>query len=271
MGDVIARLAPLLEGEAGSRALAPLPAAARAPNATTAGAILALPQPPASERSWLQRVVLASVGAALVIVGSAIAMFHSHDEAATPPPNPVASTGAVVKAAAPRPRHRCHPDLSFSQRQPCGESGVAWCDADDHPIACCADGLVAAGHDGMCICPPVPSEASASRGCKDTHDPTPFTKERIDARLRDAKERVRQCFAGDGGVPGKIVFAIEFSPEGDAAVARILSSDSPDPDKQACALGILRGLRGWPGKGGGSGVEMEWDLAEPPRPAASAK
>ena len=225
--------------------------------------------------------------ASLVLAGSAAlagvlyaTVFARRSSAIPAAPAVTASASAPIAAAftAPGavkspPRYRCHADMQERGAVPCGASSTQWCDAEARRIACCADGLVAAGHDGMCVCPPLTTEKSRALGCKDAPDAKPFAATEMGPRLTAARGRVRACFEDDAraGRAARLGFLVDFSPEGEPANVRILRSDAPDPAKQACALGALRTMEGWASRGGAASWEMEWDVGAPPPAFTAAK
>lgn len=159
----------------------------------------------------------------------------------------------------PEPRYRCHADLEDRGVVECAPSSFLWCDAAGHRIACCASGLVPTGREGACGCPPLASKESLAHGCKDAPDAKLFSVSDASVELRRARESVAACFHDDTNAPpARLGFLVDFSPEGETASVRILRSDSPDPDRQACALRALRSMHGWATRSGASAWEMDW-------------
>jgi hypothetical protein len=296
MRALVDEIAPLVDAEARVATAATMvevperpPATAEAERTTAANALVEAARSSGGDRPrsrWIVGSVALAASAALagLLYATVFARRSPPTTAGAAASTAPARASATASAAAapgvagaglakPTPRYRCHADMQARAVVPCGASSTQWCDGESRRIACCADGLVAAGHDGMCVCPPLTTDASRARGCQDAPDAKPFAANEMGPRLSAARERVRACFEDDAkaGRAARLGFLVDFSPEGEPANVRILRSDAPDPAKQACALRALRTMEGWASRGGAASWEMEWDVGAPPPALSAAK
>jgi TonB family protein len=135
-------------------------------------------------------------------------------------------------------RHLCEQPRSEEAASKCGPNESAWCDTDERVIACCAEGRVATGIDGLCECPPAGCDPKAWP----TEDP-----EVIQRVVRASFEDLRACYAAAlEKVPtqgGRVAIGFELTPDGDVFRARVNSTNFPDVEMQACALRVARSLK----------------------------
>lgn len=155
-----------------------------------------------------------------------------------PPAQVVASSSASVALATRGPMvHTCSTDK-------CDE-GVAWCDARETRVACCAQGLVVRSLDGVCGCPPggTTREELVGQGCKRAEAASATELRTV---IEVARPEVRRCYQtglADASFEGKVELKLVLTPDGDVFDARVVSSSVVDADVQRCVLKHTRGLR----------------------------
>jgi TonB family protein len=145
--------------------------------------------------------------------------------------------------------------------QPCAQQGAtncaaktdqAWCDDQDRFVACCGDGLVAVGHDGLCACPPGGVEVGTQvPGCPAARQ---TVRELLLEGMRTLLPSVKQCYVARLGknaeLRGKVVVAFRLAPDGRIFEVHQVSAELADPDVQFCVLQAFRQGRFSPPPGG---------------------
>jgi hypothetical protein len=141
----------------------------------------------------------------------------------------------------------CGPGL----KSDCTAGTEAWCDERDHVVACCAQGLVAVGTDGVCDCPPGGEDPDAGRtSCaKGATSGVPGAAEVI-ASLQPV---FKSCFdqALDGAaVEGRLTIEVRVAPDGRVFRARIREGRMASQAVQKCNLDAVRQAKFAPPSGG---------------------
>jgi TonB family protein len=139
----------------------------------------------------------------------------------------------------------------------CKEPSYAWCNTDEHFVACCAKSLVPSGTSGACVCAPggaVGKEAIAA-GCSKADGPQGLPPEVVKKVIETSFPAARSCYqdrlAANQVLKGRLMLTFQVTPWGDVFSARIRESSLPDPDAQECVLDVIRRLRFPPVRGGG--------------------
>lgn len=160
--------------------------------------------------------------------------------AATPP-----SSSALEPSAPASPRRPCLPSDRGHAQCAIARGVIAWCDPAGALVACCGNGLVPKGADGVCGCAPGGTGVAEARnrGCAAVPE---GAADAFRAAKRGAMDAAIACFVPiardkrDGGA-----FAAEFflTPEGEVFGARVEQCTLPDEGAQRCALAALRSTR----------------------------
>ena len=166
----------------------------------------------------------------------------------------------VEKEAAPDDpgvpgRHLCKAKGS------CGSDTAAWCDADEKELACCAPGLVAVGHDGMCTCPPGGIIGDAG-SCPHATMTRAAWKDVFGKLLDPAVDKAMSCVrAADAGhALGGMTMALVVGPSGAVATARFSKGSLPQIFAQRCFLDAMLEVKGPPPPDGHGEDETAIDL-----------
>ena len=237
--------------------------ATNAPGAsTTAAMVQGAALASGKSSSWMVVAAVAVVATGVGVVGMLTqdGVPPSIPATSAPTSTSVASTGAVSSpsvAAEPAPflRHPCADPSTAEGVSGCPKDARAWCDEREQRIACCGNGLVPLGADGICGCPPGGvADNTAVPHCKQVER----TGKQISAelvglfraRLPDFKACFEKTLDIDASTSGQISFAIELTPEGHLFSLRIHDSSWPDPEGQACALKVVRTMKFRPPRGG---------------------
>ena len=188
----------------------------------------------------------------------------------TPSSSPSPSAGASsIAAAAPPPRRPCFE--SDPGRQKCRDNDViAWCDLRGAAIACCGQGLVPTGTDGICGCAPGGTNIREvlTGGCSEPPSDHEQAFRRVHSKALNA---AIECFNPfyKAGKTGNGVFEAEFAltPEGHVIEARVNRSTMPHQDAQACAINVLRATRFPPPRAEDAGKPLGFGFlyGEPPQ------
>ncbi len=250
---------PVRVHEIGVAGQAPLRAPADSDKARRVAAEASAPGRPAWPASSLAIgvVVLLAIGAVVAIVA-----WPRGDQVRTgplPTSEPAASPDARAAEASPEVlRHRC---LEQSNGDPsdsfyCTGDNVAWCDAQERRIACCGNGLVPFGEEGLCDCPPggTTDEVLIRRGCKAFELDGDARRERVRSTIDSVIPRIKQCYqeplSASPGLEGTVTVRLDLTPEGRVFDVKLQSSSLPSVEAQSCFLGVLRTLRFEPPAGG---------------------
>ncbi|HLM73372.1 MAG TPA: protein kinase [Polyangiaceae bacterium] len=148
--------------------------------------------------------------------------------------------GPAAGSSGARPlRHLCERGSEeAAAAAKCRPRETAWCDTAERVIACCGEGRVATGRDGLCECPVGGCDPKAWKA------PEPEVIQKV---VRAAFGDLRACYAAAlQKVPsqgGRVALGLELTPDGDVFRARINSTTFPDTEMQACALRLARSLK----------------------------
>jgi TonB family protein len=139
----------------------------------------------------------------------------------------------------------------------------AWCDEQERFVACCGQGLVAVGHDGLCACPPGGVEPGEQvPGCAVARGKQ---RELLARDVRAMSSTVQQCYEARLGqnakLSGKIVVGFRLAPDGRVFDVRQVSAELADADVQFCVLQTIRAARFSPPPGGSAVVEFPFEFA----------
>lgn len=219
---------------------------------------------PARARSPSRAIALA---AALALGVGAIAAWSAVRSRGSSAPGP--TTAALAESALPvasspaesEPplRHKCEEQPPDAGSGRCKSPMKAWCGVGEKVIACCAEGLVATGEDGICACPPggnsdAPSAPSAPPTCPKgmPHEEYRTSIQRV---VRQHFGAFRACYeqalARAKTASGTVEVSFAITPEGRVFSARVSSASLADGPAQACMLREFRTLRFGPPPGGG--------------------
>lgn len=207
--------------------------------------------PPARRRrgSW---VLLAIALAALIGAGAALGWrsFRSREQ----PDGEVESSSPVAPALSATPRrvpyHHCAVRGDAGGRGSCSEGFIAWCGADERPVACCMSGMVPVDDNGICDCAPGGTDhpEALANGCP----PAPTAaaqREAIRASFRSTSQRYKACYdaglqtAEDRRPQGTLVLGLEIGPSGAVYKARVQEGSLPAPSVQRCILEAIERVR----------------------------
>lgn len=225
-----------------------------------------------AEQRRSRPLLIAGGFALLGTVGLATWLYLSHREitvGATPSSSASGTSlalSATVSATATTainlvPRHRCGPDVKT-----CSKTTVAWCDVNEHTIACCADGLVAVGKDGICDCAPGGYEGDGGPPtCKRSPAGSDDT---VDAAIAAIRPRLRACLenarSSNSDLAGKMLVAVELTPEGDVFNARIAEGQMASTAAQSCVLDAVRAMQLAPPRSGGAKLTIPVAFGDQP-------
>ncbi|MFO0555895.1 MAG: protein kinase [Polyangiaceae bacterium] len=184
--------------------------------------------------------------------------------------DPIASTESANMAAAPPPRHLCtKPPEEGSLR--CNRS-KAWCDAEERPIACCEEGLVATGVGGTCTCAPggTRNEPLQKAGCAVALDAEEHNR-RIIRAVRQRFGEARACLAkaANPAANGRVSVHAELDPEGRVFHAYLDGSSLPDATVQACVVEVFKTIEFPPPPEGSLALSYPLVLGADDQPSAS--
>ena len=192
-------------------------------------------------------IVFVTLTAAFVAVIS----YGMHALRIPPGGLPVPSTRAVT------PRAPCAPSNDDGGAPTCGANDVAWCDDSGRRVACCKRGLMAAGHDGICACPPGGTLLARAEGC-----PGPGPAVSLSDTVRSALPSLRACRGAN--VEGAVTIHIVLTPEGQVFSAALPPSSALDVQARACLLRVVQSLRFAPPPDGT--MDATYPLALDPSP-----
>ena len=156
----------------------------------------------------------------------------------------------------------------------CDEDTQAWCDVDNHVIACCASGLMATGDDGICDCPPGGSDGDGFTGCPRAEAGTAVALSGDEEVIRRLFETSKRCYSEgvkrNESLEGRIVVSLDVSPEGAVARARIAHGQMASAAVQRCILDVMRQGRFAPPGGSGMTINVPIMFRRDGPPDASA-
>lgn len=120
-----------------------------------------------------------------------------------------------------------------------------WCDDEDRFLACCGNGLVAVGHDGLCACPPGGADPDASvPGCLAAKLKA---RDWVAQNMLAVVPAMRHCYEArlgkNAALRGRVVVHFELAPDGRLFDVRQLSAELADSDVQVCVLEAIRKAR----------------------------
>jgi hypothetical protein len=193
-------------------------------------------------------VIAAGLGPQKTNDGDALLPSASGLAPGAPAPTPAGPSASAAPLGRPL-RHLCEPG-SAEAASKCGPKETAWCDTAERVIACCGEGRVATGIDGLCECPVGGCDPKAWKA----HDPAVIQKV-----VRAAFDDLRACYdvalkkVPDQG--GRVALGLELTPDGDVFRARINATTFPDVEMQACALRLARSLKFPPPPSGSCSID----------------
>lgn len=216
------------------------------------------PKPP--PRRWpVAMSLLASAVLGLVWFGSRQPPAPTHSPPLT---MPGALPGAVPSAPSTPPSTEVvvHPCEGT-----CAEGERTWCDEREHAIACCGDGLVPDGSDGICVCPLGGTFAAAAiaEGCTEAVGPTGLDRDAIRAGIHTDLPRIRECYEAalrvNPTMDGHFTLAFQITPSGRTRAVHLAASALPDASAQRCVIAIVRTME-FPPPRGGMPVDVSYPL-----------
>jgi len=189
---------------------------------------------------WLVGGV-AALAAVAVVVGAV--RRHASDAPPTPPPGkraPVSSAGGVAPV-----RYFCDRDKT----EGCPLDGErAWCDRDGNFLGCCAEGMVALGHDGMCGCPKGGSTRDGTSCERSLHTTSDYGRSYLFGASRRAVSRA--C----GEIADRVGYDLVIDPDGRVFRASLHGGPFASEAQQRCVLDALRKLEVDPPPNGEMGI-----------------
>jgi serine/threonine-protein kinase len=149
-------------------------------------------------------------------------------------------------------------------KRDCSAETRAWCDTDDHVIACCSRDLVATGKDGVCDCPPGGSEPDAgATTCARAKGQGVGHAEALIGALRPA---MRACMEKgekeNQSLSGSMIVELRVAPDGRVYRARIKEGRLASAVVQKCVLDELRRVSFDPPAGGTASLEVPIRFAQ---------
>jgi TonB family protein len=156
--------------------------------------------------------------------------------------------------------------LCGGRGEPClREDLLAFCDRAGRRVACCAPGLVPAGDDGLCGCPPggTLDASAASSGCARA-EREGLSPEAIRRTARAVLEPTRGCFESvledHPEAAGRVLMRFVITAYGDVYDVSIEGASMPFPEVQRCILAALRDAR-FDAPGGGDVVVVTYPFS----------